>query len=255
MQNQNQYALGQPLEAAAQCHAVAVSTTAATLETWHRCLGLLNHSERPAHNWNSLTKAEAFPSFKIFAAAAATETECSLKALQSDHVLLRHLSRMVLQRRMNRTLVQLDQCLVLQVGLPYKSGAAGKLIKSRDVGFDEESLAGDPGKPGEVLEDASEQGDKLEGGFEQGEDFEDAQEHQPSPAPQKSWRTGTGLLAEATCLLVGVIAPEEDKPASLKAARNAHDAMDWEQAAKPDSTASMPTTPGILFPCLQSVSS
>ncbi|TPX52868.1 hypothetical protein PhCBS80983_g06428 [Powellomyces hirtus] len=37
------YALGQPLDAAAQCDAVAISMTAATLETWHRRLGHLNH--------------------------------------------------------------------------------------------------------------------------------------------------------------------------------------------------------------------
>ncbi|TPX52711.1 DNA-directed DNA polymerase [Powellomyces hirtus] len=126
--------------------------------------------------------------------------------------------------------------------------ASGKLIESRDVRFDEESLAG---------------GDKLDGGSEQGEDFEDAQEHQPSlvgaipSAPRKPkaskvpersstcirrppreyWKSGTGLLAEATGLLAEAIAPGEDKQASLKAALKAPDARQWEQAAQtePDS--------------------
>ncbi|TPX52901.1 hypothetical protein PhCBS80983_g06424, partial [Powellomyces hirtus] len=143
------YALGQPLDTAAQCHAVPISTTAATLKTGHRCLGLSiirASSLWPGRAWSRAwkqqghkaalpqgglmqgfrslgtgasdisgqmrmlkiggaryfvlfiddksraffpyllkTKAETLPSFKIFAAAAATETGCSLKVLQSDY--------------------------------------------------------------------------------------------------------------------------------------------------------------------------
>ncbi|TPX53196.1 DNA-directed DNA polymerase [Powellomyces hirtus] len=333
------YALGQPLDAAAQCHAVAASTTAATLETWHRRLGHLNcqsvqlmarnglvlgveavgaletapcstcalgkatklpfpkdrssrasevlelvHSDvcgpmrtltiggdryfvlfidnksRAVFRYLLKTKAETLPSLKIFAAAAATETGSPLKVLQSDHggeylskafsnftqpLGIQHQLSSVatpeqngVAESMNRTLVEMARCLLLQAGLPYEfwaaqpmlpfsrknqhklgpsatrciflgysqttkgyrhwNKAAGKLIESRDVRFDEESPAGDPGRPdpaaqastdelsdaggelsqqGEAPEDASKQGDKLDGGSEPGEDFEDAQEH------------------------------------------------------------------------------
>ncbi|TPX53567.1 DNA-directed DNA polymerase [Powellomyces hirtus] len=88
------------------------------------------------------TKAETLPSFKIFAAATATETGCSLKVLQSDHggeylskafsnltqsLDIRHQLSSVatpqqngVAQRMNRTLVEMARWLLLQAGLPYK---------------------------------------------------------------------------------------------------------------------------------------
>ncbi|TPX52462.1 DNA-directed DNA polymerase [Powellomyces hirtus] len=268
------YALGQPLDAAAQCHAVAASTTAATLETWHRRLGHLNcqsiqlmarkglvqgmeavgvletapcltfalgkatklplpkecssrasevlelvHSDvcgpmrtliiggaryfilfidnksRAVFPYLLKTNPETLPSFRIFAAAAATETGCLLNVLQSDHggeylskafsnftqsLGIRHqLSSVATPQQngvancMNRTLVEMARCLLLQAGLPYKFWA-----------------------------------------------------------PRECWKSGTGLLAEATGLLAAAIAPGEDEPASLKAALKAPDARQWEQAAQ-----------------------
>ncbi|TPX53513.1 hypothetical protein PhCBS80983_g06270 [Powellomyces hirtus] len=211
------------------------------------------------------TKAETLPSFKIFAAAAATETGHLLKVLQSDHggeylskafsnftqsLGIRHqLSSVATPQQsgvaecMNRALIDMARCLLLPAGLLYKfwghtladldrhlskhsaplhlclhslcfhsqhilgsnatrciflgysqttkgyqlsDEAAGKLSESRDVRFDEESLAGETGKPdsaaqastdmadglsdaeddssqrGEALGDASEQGGKVD---------------------------------------------------------------------------------------------
>ncbi|TPX52537.1 DNA-directed DNA polymerase [Powellomyces hirtus] len=340
------YALRQPLDAAAPCHAVAIRTTVANLEPWQRRLGHLNcqsvqvmareglvqgmetvgvlasapcstsrppscPSPRSARSSKASevlelvhcdvcgtlrtltiggacyfvlfiddknravfpyllkTKAETLPSFRIFAAAAATERGCLLKVLQSDHggeylskafsnftqsLGIRHQLSSVatpqqngVAERMNRTLVEM---CCSKLDFPTSIG---------DIKFDEESLAGDPGKldpaaqastdmaeelsdaedglsqQGEVPGDASEQGGQLDGGSEQGEDLEDAQEHQPSPPPQEYWKLGTGLLAEATALVA-----EVQSSGSRQLKRNF--------------TPCMPTTPGILLPCLQGIS-
>ncbi|TPX52862.1 hypothetical protein PhCBS80983_g06433, partial [Powellomyces hirtus] len=383
------YALGQPLDAAAQCHAVAISTSAATLETWQRCPEHLNHQsiqlmarkglvqgmeavrvlETTPCSTCALGKATKLPFPKERTSRASEVLELvhsdvcgpmrTLTIGRARYFVLfiddksspicsrqrqRHFpgSRSLLQRQqqrqyahsrslsltmqngvaecMNRTLVEMAPCLLLQAGLPYKfwdealmtaaclrnrspTGAlhnkatpwqiwtgtrpniqhlrifgctayASILKKNQhklglnatrcislgygqDVRFDEESLAGVPGKPdhaaqaptdmadelsdaendfsqqGQAPEDASDQGDKLDGGSEQGEDFEDAQEHQPSPVgaipsvlrKPKASKSGTGLLAEA-------FATREDEPASLKAALKAPDAKQWEQAAQ-----------------------
>ncbi|TPX52707.1 DNA-directed DNA polymerase, partial [Powellomyces hirtus] len=303
------------------------------------------------------TKEAPLPSFKIFAAADATETGCSPKVLQSDHggeylskgfsnftqsLGIRHQLSSVatpqqsgVAERMNRTLVGMARCLLLQAGLPYKfwgealmtaaylrnrsptqalhnkatpwqnwtgtrpntqhlcifcctayasilkknqhklgpnatrciflvysqatkgyrlwNEAAGKLIESRDVWFDEESFAGGLGKPDPAAQASTDMADKLSDAKD-----ELSQQGEPAPVgaipsaprkpktskvpersstriqqpPQEYWKSGTGLLAETTGLLAEAIAPGEDEPACLKAALKASDTRQWEQAAQ-----------------------
>ncbi|TPX52979.1 DNA-directed DNA polymerase [Powellomyces hirtus] len=385
-------ALGQLLDAAAQCRAVAARTTAATLETWHRHLGHLNcfsvqlmarkglvegmeavgvqatapcstcalgkatklpfpkerssrvsevlellHSDvckpmrtltiggaryfvlfidnknRAAFPYLLKTKAETLPSFKIFAAAPATETSLDIRHQLSSVATPQQNG---VAEHMNRTLVEMARCLLLQAGLPYKfwgevfekprshlsSPQQGHTMADLDRQSSKHSaplhlwvdspcfhsqeepaqawskcnqmhLAGlQPDYKGlstlgrgcwraemfslmrspllEILasqillprlpltwqmrfqmrKDASEQGDRLDGGSEQGEDFEDAQEHQPSPVgaiPSTPKKPKASELPEPSSIRFR-------RPAGwgLKAALKAPDARQWKQAAR-----------------------
>ncbi|TPX52210.1 DNA-directed DNA polymerase, partial [Powellomyces hirtus] len=194
------------------------------------------------------TKEAPLPSFKIFAAAAATETGCWPKVLQSDHG----------GEYLSKGFSNFTQSLGIRhqlssVATPQQSGVAERMNRTVVAG--------------EVQEDDSEQGDRLDGGSEQAEDFQDAQEHQPSPVgaipsaprkPKASKKSGTGLLdeatgllAEATGLLAEAIAHGKDEPRLLSKPLIQGSGS---KQLKPNSTACMPTTPGILFPCLQAIS-
>ncbi|TPX55786.1 DNA-directed DNA polymerase [Powellomyces hirtus] len=226
------YALGQPLDAAAQCNTVAVSTTAVTLETWHRRLGHFNRQsvqliarkglvqgmeavgvlETAPCSTCALGEATKLPFPKEYSSRASEVLElvhsnvCGAMWLEEIAILSSSLTtRAPLsaqdQSRDTFQLQDLAAAAATETGRPLKQRSSVATPQQKGVA---ECMNGTLLEMAQCL--------LLQAGL-----------------PYKFWGH---TLAEATGLLAEAVAPGEDTPASLKAALKVPDARQWEQAAQ-----------------------